>query len=490
MAIYRDGKLVGGVGGGGGGGLTTSQVDARIASWARTGEDRPTEIVATLPTVGNAKSDVVYVRASDWTGWVRKSTVTAIASHRVAHPVSGLDLEGVFDSDLTSPNSSDFYFNSATNRFRLWNGSTWANRTITQLFGSNRIGVGIGAGSPAPVEIDTIDEVIDYLVLNGYDDSQTYIFYDSATSYPTAIREITDATLFHEWEEFANPLKGNAYYDYADRTIVALGDRDTAPEITLEHDTGTTYNLHIEQNSDLIHLPDVDKGTSIRLSEDNTLWLGRVESFTKEGDVWIFKANFQTTRGTFTIGESLHIEIGAIPHSRTSFFYGVNQTERIPDDLSDSHDIETGGIKRFAGNADENIHGGIAHTMLNSNDITNADNQVDLSNTAIQIDESGHFHFRVKMFGNQNGDANVRVRVYKIQPGIDDVALLTIGPWFNELPPANMTDDRELVAEYFDEEQYLDITSGDQFIVVMSEYNTGDTGEIILAGYLEIERVD
>ena len=328
-------------GGGGGGGLTTSQVDARIASWARTGEDRPTEIVATLPTVGNAKSDVVYVRASDWTGWVRKSTVTAIASHRVAHPVSGLDLEGVFDSDLTSPNSSDFYFNSATNRFRLWNGSTWANRTITQLFGSNRIGVGIGAGSPAPVEIDTIDEVIDYLVLNGYDDSQTYIFYDSATSYPTAIREITDATLFHEWEEFANPLKGNAYYDYADRTIVALGDRDTAPEITLEHNTGTTYNLHIEQNSDLIHLPDVDKGTSIRLSEDNTLWLGRVESFTKEGDVWTFKTNFQTTRGTFTLGESLHIEIGAIPHSRTSFFYGVNQTERIPDDLSTSHAVET-----------------------------------------------------------------------------------------------------------------------------------------------------
>ena len=62
-------------------------------------------------------------------------------------------------------------------------------------------------------------------------------------------------------------------------------------------------------------------------------------------------------------------------------------------------------MKRLTGNADENIHGGIAYTMLNSSEITNADISFNASNTAIQIDESGHFHFRIKMFGNQQTDA-------------------------------------------------------------------------------------
>ena len=165
MSLSRTDRAGGG--GGGGCGLSTSQVDARIASWARTGQDRPATIVKTLPAVANADNDVLYVLEGNGTGWIRKSTVTAIASHRVAHPVSGLDLEGVFSSDLASPNASDFYFNSTTNRFRLWNGSTWADSTIAKLFGANRIGIGIGTGTPAPVETDTIDEVIAYLVENG-----------------------------------------------------------------------------------------------------------------------------------------------------------------------------------------------------------------------------------------------------------------------------------------------------------------------------------
>ena len=283
-------------------------------------------------------------------------------------------------------------------------------------------------------------------------------------------------------------LKGNSYYDYADRTIVALADRDDATKITIALDTGTVYDVHIEQDSDLIHLVDVDTGTSIRFSEGNTLWLGRVELFTKVGGVWAFKINFFMRRSTFTTDANIHVEFGAIPHSRTSFFYGYSQTERIPDDLSASHNVVTNGVKRWVGNANENIHGGIAHTLLNSNDITNADIKADFTNTAIQIDESGHFHFRIKAFGNQSADANVRVRVYKVMSGADDVALLTIGPWFNTLgnsPPADA--DTELVAEYFDEEQYVTVTSGDQFIVVMSEYGNSAA---ILAGYLELERVD
>ena len=93
------------------------------------------------------------------------------------------------------------------------------------------------------------------------------------------------------------------------------------------------------------------------------------------------------------------------------------------------------------------------------------------------------------MFGNQGGDANVRVRVYKVQPGTDDVALLTISPWFNPLIPEDGEPDLDLVSEFFDEEQYLSITSGNQFIVHMSQY-TMNQNETILAGYLEIERVD
>ena len=282
--------------------------------------------------------------------------------------------------------------------------------------------------------------------------------------------------------------KGNSYYDYADRTIVALADRDAATQITIALDAGTVYDFHIERNSDLIHLVDVDTGTAVRLSEGNTLWLGRVESFTKVGGVWTFKINFFMRRSTFTTGENIHVEFGAIPHSRTSFFYGFNQTERIPDDLSALHNVVTNGVKRFAGNANENIHGGIAHTMLNSSEITNADISFNASNTGVQIDESGHFHFRIKMFGNQSADANVRVKVYKVMAGADDVALLTIGAWFNSLgnsPPAGA--DTELISEYFDEEQYLTVVSGEQFIVVMSQYANATS---ILAGYLEIERVD
>ena len=282
-------------------------------------------------------------------------------------------------------------------------------------------------------------------------------------------------------------LKGNSYYDYADRTIVALADRDDATKITIALDTGTLYDVHIEQNSDLIHLVDVDTGTAIRFSEGNTLWLGRVELFTKVSDVWTFKVNFFMRRSTFTTDANIHVEFGAIPHSRTSFFYGYSQTERIPDDLSASHNVVTNGVKRWVGNANENIHGGIAHTLLNSNDITNADIKADFTNTAIQIDESGHFHFRFKAFGNQYSEGHVRVRVYKVMSGTDDVALITIGPWFNQLDTRSTEPDRQLIAEYFDEEQYVTVSSGDQFVVVMAEYvNTRN----ILAGYLELERVD
>ena len=145
-------------------------------------------------------------------------------------------------------------------------------------------------------------------------------------------------------------LKGNSYYDYADRAIVATADRDDATKITIEHDAGTVYYLDIEQNSDLIHLVDVDTGTAIRLSEGNTLWLGRIESYTKTGaGVWTFKINFFMRRSTFTTDENIHVEFGAIPHSRTSFFYGFNQTERIPDDLSALHNVTNNWRETFNG---------------------------------------------------------------------------------------------------------------------------------------------
>ena len=163
----------------------------------------------------------------------------------------------------------------------------------------------------------------------------------------------------------------------------------------------------------------------------------------------------------------------------------MNQTERVPDNLTFDHNVVTNGVKSFAGNASENIHGGIAHTMLNSNDITNADIKADFINTAIQIDESGHFHIRIKMFGNQDGEGNVKLRMYKIMSGTDDVALVTIAAWF--LVPSDENDDQEFVSEYVDEEQYVSVTLGDQFILIMEDYNIVKP---VLAGYLEIERVD
>ena len=146
--------------GGSGGGLSQSQVDNRIAPWARTGEDRFVQFVDTLPSVADTETNVIYVRLSDQSEWVKEIVVTGI-SHREAPPNTGLDLEGVFSSDLTSPNADDVYFNSATNRLRLWDGSAWSNRTVVQVFGTGAVGIGLGSGSPTPIEIDTIDEVVE-----------------------------------------------------------------------------------------------------------------------------------------------------------------------------------------------------------------------------------------------------------------------------------------------------------------------------------------
>ena len=450
--------------------------------------------VKTLPDAADAINDVLYVRISDGTAWIRKSTPNSI-THRRAHHVSGLDLLGVFDSDTSAPNQGDFYFNNVSNRFRLWTGIAWELRTLAEVLGNNRIGIDMGSGTPAPVESDTVAEAIAYLVENGYDSSQTYIFYDSATSYPNAVREIQTVGYEHEMIKITDALpgfKGNSYYDYADRTIVAAADRDTTTEVTITVSGGTVYNLHIEQNSDLIHLPDIDTGTSIRLSEGNTLWLGRIESVSVDTGVYTFKINFHVRRGTFTTGENIHIEFGSYPHSRTSFFYGWNQTERIPLDIMNdgiggmigAHELYANGIKRFTGNADHNIHGGIAYTFLNSNDITNADTKQDAPNTAIQIDESGHFHFRVKGFGSQQQDGNSRIKIFKIMSGTDDEILLSIAAW-HSTPPTG--DDPETVAEYFDEEPYIDVVSGDQYMFIMSGFISSQN---LFAGYLEIERVD
>ena len=472
---------------GSGSGLSQAQVDNRIAPFARTGQDRNVKFVDSVPALADTEEDTIYIRRSDLSAWGREPVITPASITQVAFTgyFSTYNNRGTFnaDADVSSPALNDIFFSLSRNSFRLYNGTTWIDRTIAQVSSSSHVGVGIGGVNP-PVTIDTEEEVAAYFALNGFVSSNTYLIYLATLDEVREATGYTPSSTTYKVTQTYRDAAGNSYYDYADRACVAIADRDTASEVGLENDTGTVYDLHIEQNSDLIHLVDVDTGAAVRLSEDNTLWFGRVESFTKSGDVWIFKIDFYSRRSTFTVGENIHIEFGAIPHSRTSFFFGVNQTERVPDDFTTSYNVETNGIKSFSGNANENIHGGIAHTMLNSNDIINADIKHDAENTAIQIDESGHFHLRVKMFGNQHSEGHVRLRLYKVMSGTDDIALVTIAAWF-KFPEE--TEDQQMVAEYVDAEQYINVVSGEQFILIMQDYNVTNP---ILAGYLEIERID
>ena len=171
-----------------------------------------------------------------------------------------------------------------------------------------------------------------------------------------------------------------------------------------------------------------------------------------------------------------------------AFFYGANQTERIPSTISASnHNVESNGLKKMSGIANEAFGGGISYNFGNINDLADADAsaKVDLDNSYVQINESGIFNIKTKHVGNQIHDANLVVALRKVMQGTDDIKVIGETGWRQNIGTIEGLD-ADADALYESEEQYLQINSGDQFYLRMHNQSAG----LILAGYVQFERIE
>ena len=209
------------------------------------------EYVDTLPAAADAVLGATYGRNTDKVLWTREDTVTVTAASITQVAFTGYFVtynnRGVFnaDADVTSPVQNDIFFSLSRNSFRLYNGTTWTDRTIVQVTSTSHVGVGIGTVLP-PVVIDTEAEVAAYFALNGFVSSNTYLIYLSSTG---TIREATGYTpststtssvLVEVSEQSSNTA--------ATATDLSIGAR-TATAIEVESSTGTAARLEAATES-------------------------------------------------------------------------------------------------------------------------------------------------------------------------------------------------------------------------------------------------
>ena len=209
------------------------------------------EYVDTLPAAADAVLGATYGRNTDKVLWTREDTVTVTAASITQVAFTGYFVtynnRGVFnaDADVTSPVQNDIFFSLSRNSFRLYNGTTWTDRTIVQVASTSHVGVGIGSVNP-PVVIDTEAEVAAYFALNGFVSSNTYLIYLSSTG---TIREATGYTpsssvsssvLVEVSEQSSNTA--------ATATDLSIGVR-TATTIEVESSTGTAARLEAATES-------------------------------------------------------------------------------------------------------------------------------------------------------------------------------------------------------------------------------------------------
>ena len=209
------------------------------------------EYVAALPAAVDADLGVTYGRESDWSLWTREDSTTTTAASITTAAFTGYfatyNNRGVFnaDADVTSPAQNDIYFSLSRNSFRLYNGTTWTDRTIVQVTSSGHVGVGIGSVNP-PVVIDTEAEVASYFALNGFNSSDTYLIYLAstgtileATGY-TPASSVTSSALVEVSEQSTNSA--------ATATDLSIGAR-TATSIEVESSTGTDAQIEAATES-------------------------------------------------------------------------------------------------------------------------------------------------------------------------------------------------------------------------------------------------
>ena len=284
-----------------------------------------------------------------------------------------------------------------------------------------------------------------------------------------------------------------AFYDYADRMLVLDADRDTDSEISIvAPNTGTVYTVKLATDSDLYHLPDVNTGTQVRLSQGQTAWVGRCTDRSIANNVYTLTIDFHQRRGTFTTGETCKVEIGAIPTNQRTYIYGENQDERFPfsGTTGANHGITTHGLKQWKDEAAETVNGGIAFTIQDVTDASDIDSGIstNVTDAIIRIDEDVP-RCRIKFKFRGEGRPSSSPRFMQIKrvdsEGDDSLVLAAQGYDFQ-----NIQTDAELsVANTIFEadEEDIELSSGDQLYV--RTYNVETSGNAsIMVGYILFER--
>ena len=283
-----------------------------------------------------------------------------------------------------------------------------------------------------------------------------------------------------------------SFYEYANRTIVADADRDTDSEIAIDVDTGTIYDLKIARNSDLYHLPDVNTGVQVRVTQGLTSWAGRVIDRSVSSGLYTIKIDFHQRRGTFTTGETTKVEIGAIPINQRIYIYGENQDERFPfsGTTAVNHGITSQGLKQWKDDAAETFNGGIAFTVQDVNDASDIDNGISTNviDAIIRIDEDVprcRIKFKFRGEGRPGGSPRF-MQIKKVDSAGDDGLVLAAQGYDFQ----NVQTDAELAVAntiFEADEQDIELSNGDQLYV--RTYNVATSGNAsIMVGYILLER--
>ena len=316
--------------------------------------------------------------------------------------------------------------------------------------------------------------------------------------------ELPDDQTAEEIRDALETLTGNArlpasavrglpgsFYEYANRSYVADADRDTGSEIAIGVDTGTVYDLKIARDSDLYHLPDVNTGVQVRITQRLKSWAGRVIDRSVSSGLYTIKIDFHQRRGTFATGSRCKVEIGAIPTNQRTYIYGENQTERFPSKRFAVADygITTHGLKQFKGRVGETFNGGIDFTVQDQSEASDIDSDIstNVRDCIIRIDEDVP-RCRIKFsFRSRDNPSGLHfMQLKRVDSGGDDgLVLAAQGHDFTNRQSA--VDLAAAGSIYEADEDDIELSIGDQLYLRAYGLPTRGTDSITV-GYILFER--
>ena len=339
------------------------------------------------------------------------------------------------------------------------------------------------------------------------------------------------------------------YSQVLDRVFRSALPRNNANQVVITLNTGNIYNFDISGSNDDLpshYLNAIARSTEIRVVSDDgeTDWVGSLESISdyEEGSA-VLQVEFlpDNRTGTFTDAEGITVYFGyapvneriddetitrdgngaiqvgeiddqnikddmtdseksefrsrigaegAIPMAR---WYGVGQTEALPDTLGSGDAVTTPYVKAFTGgDADDSLNGGVAVTWSNINDETDADDdaQSDLDNTVFAITDAGRYHITIHFRGNQDQTTlGVAALLFKIVSGTDDAVIINQNGYARGYGTIT---DTSINNQIKDKEEYINISAGDKFYLRFygGIVPPGDRlNRNRVAGYIQLEKV-